>query len=170
MHAGEAFGAGAAEEAQEEEFELVVGVVGEGEEVDFAFAGGLGEELVAGLAGGHFEGDFLLFGEGADVGLGEVAGEVEFCGGLGDEALVGVAGAGAESVVEVGDFEAPLVGRGELGEGVEEDHGVEAAGDAEEEAGAVGDKVVLADECVELVEEFVHGALSVVSSQLTTDN
>lgn len=121
----ETFWPGAAEEAHEDGFELVVGVVGGGDEgagVVFGdgFEGGVAEGARAGLV-------VMAFGFGGDLLLEEW--EVEACG----EVLGGVArgegfAAGAHVVDDVGDGE---VGGG-AGEGEGEGHGIDAAGAGDE--------------------------------------
>lgn len=121
-----AFGAGGtAEEAKEDGFRLVVGVVAE---EDFVVAGlgrAVEEKLVASLAGGGFEGEFFLLREGWDVDfLGNEAGAEEIF----EEGFVGIGFGAAEGVVEVDVGEVLEVG---MGEPVVEENGVGPARDRE---------------------------------------
>ena len=158
---------GAAEEAEEEVFELIVRVVGEGDGRDFMAASRAGEEAVADGACGHFHGEFFGASEGANIaGIGSVcladgAGEAELGGELLDVALVGGAGGAAEAVVEVGDVKLPAVPGRELGKEMEQDNGVQTAGDRDEQALARGEKGLGEDEVLGLLAEIGHGALSV---------
>ena len=68
----------AAEQVEERRLGRVASVVAEDDSVAAVFLADSGEELVAGVAGGGFEGKFLFFCEGADVGLCLLVGEVQF--------------------------------------------------------------------------------------------
>ena len=99
-------------------------------------ARGLSEEGVAGLPGGGFDGELALAGQGGDIcALGE-DGEFQTAGEPLDETGIGGAGGAAEAVVEVqdGDFAKAL-----LDEGVEQNGGIDAAGDAGQDPAIAGD-------------------------------
>ncbi len=63
FHSGDAFAAGAAEEAEEKKFDLIIGVMGEGDGGDAQAGGGVSEKLVTKFAGGHLDGEAAFFGE-----------------------------------------------------------------------------------------------------------
>jgi hypothetical protein len=106
MDAGEAFGPGSAEEFHEDGFGLVVEGVGGEDGVGVAGVEQGGEEFVAGVAGGFFDG--FMFGDCSllHVGLMEVEGDVEGDAEVFDELLVGVGLFPAEVVVDVDGGEA----------------------------------------------------------------
>lgn len=158
-HAGEAVTAGAAKEAEEEEFGLVVGVVGEGDHPAAGAGGGAGEKLVAGEAGGHFRavaGEFgvLLVPPGFLE-----AGQAEFLRRGAGEGGVGVAGVAAEAVVEVGDGELPAVVLGQAVEQVEQDHGIGAAGDGNEDGLARRQELPRSDRSRNLLAQIHDGGM-----------
>lgn len=112
VDAAEAFGPGSAEELHEDGFGLVVeGVSGE-DGVGFAGSEQGGEEGVAEVAGGFFEGLAGGVGVGGDVDVLGVKGDGEVGAEVGDEGEVGVGFGAAEAVVEVGGGEADAEGGG----------------------------------------------------------
>jgi hypothetical protein len=128
FHGGEAVDAGAAHEAEEDGFGLVIrmvshddggAVMGLGDGVEGFEASGAG----GGFAGGFFEAE-LFDGAGEGEGFGEGA----------DEGGVGTGGFAANAVIDVGDMEDPLpmVGLVDGVEEAQEGDGVSAAADGEE--------------------------------------
>ncbi len=102
----QAFGPGAAEELHENGFGLVVEGVGGEDAVGVAGGEEGGEEIVAGVAGGFFDGFGVATGSGfgdaaGNVGVVEVERDVEADAEVFDEALVGVGFFAAEVVVDV---------------------------------------------------------------------
>ena len=122
----EAFEPGSAEELHEDGFGLVVEGVGREDFVDFALGEELGEEGVAEVAGGFFEGLFVLGGVGSGVGAVEMERDCEAVAEVFDEALVGFGFFGTEGVVDVDGGEADaegVPGQGVGGVGEEEQGG-----------------------------------------------
>ena len=138
MDGGEAFSPGAAEELHEDGFGLVVEGVG-GEDAVGVAGGEEGvEKVVAGVAGGFFDGFFCFGYSCRDVGLMEVEGDVECDAKVFDELLVGVGFFAAEVVVDVdgGEADAEGIVFGGVG-GVEREEkgdGVGSAGDGDGDA------------------------------------
>ena len=139
----EAFGPGAAEEFHEDGFGLVVEGVGGEDAVGVAGGEEGGEEFVACVAGGFFDGLGISRGAGVgdaggDVGVVEVEGDVEADAEVFDELLVGVGFFAAEVVVDVdgGEADAEGVAGGGVGgvEGEEKSDGVGTAGDGDADA------------------------------------
>jgi hypothetical protein len=106
VDAGEAFGPGSAKELHEDGFGLVVEGVGGEDGVGVAGVEESGEEFVAGVAGGFFDG--FVFGNCAllHVGLMEVERDIQVDAEVFDELLVGVGFFAAEVVVDVDGGEA----------------------------------------------------------------
>ena len=139
----EAFGPCAAEELHEDGFGLVVEGVGGEDGVGVAGGEECGEEFVASVAGGFFDGFGISIGAGfgeacGDVGLVEVEGNVEADAEVFDELLVGIGFFATEVVVDVDGAEADaegVAGRSVCRvEGEEECDGVSAAGDGDADA------------------------------------
>ena len=126
--AGESGGAGAAEEMEEDGFGLVVGVMSEEESGAISGVSDFGEELVAGVASGGFDGLSGLGGEGGDVLAAGDAGEAEIFGEIGDELSILVA-VRSQGVIEVTDREVLVAG---FEEEMEERDGIGTTGDADE--------------------------------------
>jgi len=126
--ASESGGAGATEKMEEDGFGLIVGVMSEEESGAISGVSDFGEELVAGVAGGGFDGLSGLGGEGGDVLAGGDVGEVEIFGEIGDELGIVVA-VRSQGVIEVTDREV-LVASFE--EKMEESDGIGTPGDADE--------------------------------------
>ena len=126
--AGESGGAGAAEEMEEDGFGLVVGVMSEEESGAISGVSDFGEELVAGVASGGFDGLSGLGGEGGDVLAAGGAGEAEIFGEIGDELGILVA-VRSQGVIEVTDREVLVAG---FEEEMEESDGIGTTGDADE--------------------------------------
>ena len=126
--AGESGGAGAAEEMEEDGFGLVVGVMSEEESGAISGVSDFGEELVAGVASGGFDGLSGLGGEGGDVLAAGGAGEAEIFGEIGDELSILVA-VRSQGVIEVTDREVLVAG---FEEEMEERDGIGTTGDADE--------------------------------------
>lgn len=158
-HASQTFGTSAAQPAEEEEFDLVIGVMGEGDALGAGFASRAGEEGVTELAGGHLDGEVFPAGDGGDVGRVDNAGELEAPGEALDPGGVGVAGVAAQAVVEVGDDQPPSMARGEGGEGVEEDERIKAAGDADDERVCLVQEALVLDCLVDEFGQRRHGAM-----------
>lgn len=131
---GEAASAGAADEAHQERFELVVGVMGGGDEGAVVTPRQGGECAVAGDAGIGFE--IAGSGANADSGLGE--GKAEVAGEFGRGITVGAGLAGwAQVVKDVGNNE--VVGRG--GEGQNKGGRIGATGTGDQgSAGIIADR------------------------------
>jgi hypothetical protein len=126
--AGESGGAGATEEMEEDGFGLVVGVMSEEESGAISGVSDFGEELVAGVASGGFDGLSGLGGEGGDVLAAGDAGEAEIFGEIGDELGIVVA-VRSQGVIEVTDREVLVAG---FEEEMEESDGIGTTGDADE--------------------------------------
>jgi hypothetical protein len=132
FHACETGEAGAAAGVGEDGFGLVFSVMGKDDMGGAVFGGGFLEERVAGLAGGGFEGEAPGFGEGGDIGPGDLAGQAVFFGEAADEGGVLIGLFAAQGVIEVANDPAAMV---LLEEPVEEDDGVAPAGDGDEGRG-----------------------------------
>lgn len=154
-HAGEARGGGTAEEAEEEEFRLVIGVMGGGDAVGAEGAGGAGEEGVAKAAGGGL-GGFAGGGLAADVGGAGDEADAELSGGLGNALFIGIGLGAAELVMEMGGDEGGSVPGAEVGEDPEQEHGIEATGDGDDRGPAGGEQVGGGERVFDLGEEGVH--------------
>jgi hypothetical protein len=159
LHAGNAFAAGATEEAQKEKLHLVVAMMGEGDDGEVMLGGGAGEEFVAQLAGGHFEGDFRAGGDGFDIGSAGKERQTECRGSAADEGFIGIAGAAAQAVVEVGDSQPPAVRWSDEMQGVEQRHGIRAAGDGDEDFLAAGQETSPAGGKFEPLKEVAHAGM-----------
>jgi hypothetical protein len=107
---GEAFGPCTAEEFHEDGFGLVVEGVGGEDGVGVAGGEELGEEFVACVAGGFFDGFVCVGDAGGDVGVVEVKGDAEGDAEVFDKLLVGVGFGSAEMVVDVDGGEADAEG------------------------------------------------------------
>jgi len=118
-----------------------------GESDDFAFSreDGLGEEQVPQIPSGHFEGEAVRTGVGADIRAIGVKRQAEALGGDGDKSLVLVAFVAAKLVVEVGDLEAPIMLAGEVVEQVEQNHGIDPSGYRHENPVSVLEQGLLRD-------------------------
>jgi hypothetical protein len=81
--------AASAEQVDKGALDPVVGVVAEDDLAAVVIFAKIGEELVARLAGGGLDGEFLCLGQGADVGFGNLGWEAEFAGQFLDEVGVG---------------------------------------------------------------------------------
>jgi hypothetical protein len=97
----EAFGPCAAEEFHEDGFGLVVKGVGGEDGVGVAGVEEGGEEVVACVAGGFFDGFVSLGYAVGNVGMVEMKGDVEADAEIFDESLVGIGFFAAETVVDV---------------------------------------------------------------------
>ena len=143
---GEAFGPGSAEELHEDGLGLVVEGVGGEDGVGVAGGDEGAEEVVAGLAGGLFEGLAVFGGAGGDVGSVDVEGDVELDAEVLHEGEVGVGFGGfADAVVDVdgGETDSEGFAGGGVGfvEAKEEGDGVGSTGDGGADAVAGVDVV-----------------------------
>ena len=143
MDCAEAFCPGPAEEFHEDGFGLVVEGVGGEDAVDVARGQESGEEFVACVAGGLFDGFGIAMGAGFDdtcgnVGLVQVEGDIEADAEVFDELLVSVGFFAAKVVVDVDCGKAYAEGLASGGVGCEKSEeksdGVGAAGDGDADA------------------------------------
>ncbi len=124
-------GTASAKEIEEKSLDLIVCVMGENERAAAGLARRPGEEGIAGLPGGGFNGEPALPRQGGDIHAGGEDGKLQPAGEPPHEAGVGRARGTAEAVIEVeeGDFSKAL-----LHERVEQRRGIDTAGDAGENA------------------------------------
>ncbi len=145
QHAAEPAHAGAAEEVQEDGFDLVVGGVAGDDGVALLLFGGEGEELVPHEACSFFDAAVPLHGDFAN---GAFAGDdFEAEGGrvVADELEVG-GRAGPELVVEMGHFQLEAEPFAEGEQEMEEGEGVGPAGDCDEKASAAAEEAFFGGE------------------------
>jgi hypothetical protein len=93
-------------------FHLIIRMMRQGQDTILPATGYAGKKGVAQLARRHFDGEFALVGEAADIGAANINGTTHFSGNSADEIFVSIAGPAAELVVKVDDGELPAVLRG----------------------------------------------------------
>ena len=145
FHSGEAFAARTAQQAQEEQFHLVVRVMRQGYEAATGITGGAREKFVAQFARGHFDGQFRLFSEVPHIGAFNHHGRSHGRGGPAYQAFVRIAAASAEPVIEMGDGQFPALARRERVQHMQQDHRVHAAGDGHQDTLAACEQAMFAD-------------------------
>ena len=101
VNASEAFGPGAAKELHKNGLGLVVHGVGGDDRVGFAALKECPEDLVAGVAGGLFEGFAMGGGAGGNIYVAKVERNAQTAAKLFNEALIGVGFFAANAVVDV---------------------------------------------------------------------
>ncbi len=144
VDSGEAAGAGAAKEAQENGFGLVVAGVGRGYGIEGKRGGGALEKGVAGAASGGFEREVEKGGERCDILSFDLAVKSELGGDIAHEIRIGVGVRSAQTVIEVENDEDDAEGGGEFGEGAQERHGISSATDSHADALAGMEEAMLA--------------------------
>jgi hypothetical protein len=133
-HARKTGTARATQQAQEKVFHLIVRVMGQGEGAKFTTTGHAGKERVTQFARRHFNGDFVAGGGGFNIGAAHVDRAAHFFGGAADELFIGLAGPPPELVVEMNDRKLPAVLRGQGVEQMQEDQGIDAARNCDQDS------------------------------------
>ena len=117
------------------------------------------EKFMTQLAGRHLDGLAGLRGGDFDIRAAGLKRPPEDGCGLPDELFVGVAGTAPQSVIEVGNDNFPVVGRGQRMQRVQEHHGIHAAGDGSQNGLAAREQTPLLHGHGDTLKEFGHASI-----------
>ena len=141
---GEAAGSGAAQQAEEDGFGLIVAGVRGGHAVEAMIGGSALEKIVAGAASGGFERKTMQRGQRGDIAGFDDGVEGELRGERSDELRLGVGFSSAEMVVEVQDEQDDAEFGGEFGQRPQQGHRIRTAADGDADAFAGPDQTMAA--------------------------
>ena len=158
FHAGEPFAARAAQQPQQEGFDLIVGVMGEGDDARAMGMGRAGEELMAQLPRRHLQGNLVGGGLATNVSPVNDARQFEPAGRLAHQRLIGIARPATELVVEMRDDELPPARAGEAMQQVEQDHEVKPARDGDDHTLAGCQQLSADDGGADSLSQIGHGS------------
>src|SRR5262249_33978734 len=165
IHAGKAARSGAANEAEQHRFRLIVARVPDTHQVGTARTARPLEERVARGARRVLDRSPLARCAGGNVLAVNQRREAERGGQRGNEALVAIGG-GAKAMVEMNESgQAQLAGAVEVGENVDERRRVRSAGDGGDDATLRPDQVVLPNELADACDEIHDHSLRVTCSR-----
>src|SRR5581483_2948758 len=122
LHSGKAVGTGTAQQAQQNKFGLIIGMMRERNHAYIAGASSPHQEFVAQLPRGHFQGQPMAPSVATDVRAVSDTRQAELSGGGFNEPFIGIRTAAPKLVVEMGDLQLPAKKWRALPEEVEQDH------------------------------------------------
>jgi hypothetical protein len=133
-HPGQAFGPGSPEEAEKEQFDLVIRLMGESQAVPSVAVYDAGEEFVTEVPAGHLDQNSLASGRSPYVPLPARERQLTIARCDSDQRFVPETLGAPEAVIEVGDAEGPSVPAGQPMHQIQQHHGIEPAGNGEEDS------------------------------------
>ena len=113
-------------------------------------------------AGGHFDGEAVLLGVLPDVSGRRAKLELAILSLFSNELFIEIAFPAAELVIEVGDGDLAGKRRSKLREQVEQDHGIDAAGNGDDKGSALFQEISCGDLALHLCQQ-VHSSCFTVA-------
>jgi hypothetical protein len=104
-HPGQAFRASTAEKPQKEQFDLIIGVMGESKFPNTKLSREPSIEFMPALARGHFDGELSVAGQSLHISSFDVAGQFELFGRPAHQSFVCVAALPPKLVIQMSDFD-----------------------------------------------------------------
>jgi DNA-binding beta-propeller fold protein YncE len=136
LHSGETIRARTAQKPQKEQFDLIVGVMCEGDDADVIFPGDARQEFVSNTPCDHLDRSFARRGHGADVRSFCDDRQVKLCCHALYQSLVGIAASAAQLMVQVRNRDLPSMFFRKPMQNVQEHHRIHAAGDSGQDCAA----------------------------------
>ena len=126
---------------------------------DFQTRGGFGQKFVTRFARGHFEREPPAAGDLLDIGAAIDDWHAEFFCLARDEAFIGIAAAAAQLMIQMRDGELPFVFLSKFVKNVEQNHGIHAAGNRDQNLLAAPEKSMRMDGLIGLLRQVAHVAM-----------